>query len=232
VTLVVSIKSAFGLVVAADGMSYYGHGDADVPNAVQKVKVVRSTDWLFSFSGQGTAETLFQTIQASIENGSLTLDPDIRIAVLQFFEAFDFHLAGNFSSSLLLAGFDLEGAPHVYVRETKQGATNVAGDVFALGAQHSTAIWLVQTLLKQASSLDDVAFLAYFAIEQVAGQELKVGDSDKYRIDVCSVTSGTVPKFVTESELQSFAVRSRELLARMQQAFQGEAHGSPKLLRS
>lgn len=218
-TLVVSIKSAFGLVVAADGMAYYGHGDADVPNSVQKVKVVRSTDWLFSFSGQGTAETLFQTIQASIENRSVTLDSDIRIAVLQFFEAFDFHLAGNFSSSLLLAGFDPEGAPHVYVRETKQGTTNLAGDVFALGAQHSTAIWLVQTLLQQASSLDDVAFLAYFAIEQVAGQELKVGSPDKYRIDVCSVTSGNAPKFTSNLGLQLYAARSRELLARMQRAF-------------
>ena len=220
-TLVVSIKSAFGLVVAADGMAYYGRGDADVPNPVQKVKVVRSTNWLFSFSGQGTAETLFQTIQASIENGSLTLDSDIRIAVIKFFEPFDLPLAGNFNSTLLLAGFDTNGAPCVYVRETKQGTTTVAGDVFALGAQHSTAIWLVQTLLQQASSLEDVAFLAYFAIAQVAAQELKVGNPDKYRIDVCSVTSGTVPKFVTESELQSYAARSQELLARMQQAFQG-----------
>ena len=218
-TLIVSIKSAYGLVVAADGMAYYGHGDANVPSPVQKVKVVRSTDWLFAFSGQGTAETLFQTIQASIEKGSITLDPDIRIAVLQFFEAFEFHLAGNFSSTLLLAGFDPEGVPQVFVRETKQGSTTTVGDVFALGAQHSTAIWLVQTLLQQALSLDDVAFLAYFAIAQVAAQEIKVGNPDRYRIDVCALSSRAAPKFVTEPELQSYAARSQELCARMQQAF-------------
>jgi 20S proteasome alpha/beta subunit len=202
-------------------MAYYSHGDANVPNAVQKVKVVRSTNWLFSFSGQGTAGTLFQSIQASIEDGSITLDADIRIAVLQFFDAFDFLLAGNFSSSLLLAGFDTEGAPRVYVRATKAGTTDEMGDVFAIGAQHSTATWLIQTLLQQASCLDDVAFLAYFAIAEVAAQDLQVGSPDKYPIDVCTLTSGNAPKFASESELQSYAIRSQELQVRMQRAFQG-----------
>lgn len=221
-TLVVSIMSAFGIVVAADGMAYNSHGDADVPSPVHKVKVVKGTHWLFSFSGQGTAETLFHTLQASIENGSLTLDPDVRIASLQYFDAFDLHLAGNFSSSLLLAGFDPEGVPWVYVRETKQRTTTVAGEVFALGAQHSTALWLVQTLIQQASSLEDIAFLAYFTIAQVATQELKVGNPERYRIDVATLTPGTTPNFATDATLKSYADRSQKLIAQIQQTFQDE----------
>jgi 20S proteasome alpha/beta subunit len=232
VTLIVSIKSAFGLVVAADGMAYYGHGDADVPHAAKKVRTVRSTNWLFSFSGQGTAETVFQSIQAEIECGRLTFDADIRIAVSDYFGTFDYQMGGNFSTSLLLAGFDGEGNARVYAHDTKNRTTDLLGDVFALGAQHSTAIWIVNTFLQETGSLDDVAFLAYFAIAQVADQDIKVGNPGRYFIDVCTLANGNAPKFAEVPELQKYAERSQEFRARVQRAFQAEATGSPIPLRS
>lgn len=220
-TLVVAVKSKFGLVVAADGMAYYGHGDSDIPHPVEKVKTVQGTNWVFAFSGQGTAETVFHTLQAQIRNEQLSLADDIEVAVGVYFEAFDYHMGSGFSSSLLLAGFDSKNEPQVYAHDTKGRATDRQPDVFALGAQHSTAIWIVRTFLDEASSLDDIAFLCYFAIAEISAQELKVGNPERYRIDVCTLTPGAAPRFASDLQLESFATRRAEVRNRVQKSFIG-----------
>jgi hypothetical protein len=209
-------------------MAYYGYGDADIPHSTRKIKTISSTNWVFAFSGQGTAEFIFNTIQSQIESGFFPLGSDNRLSLVDYFSAFDSHMDGRFSTSLLVAGFDPNGEAVICVHDAKTRGTDVLGDVFAVGAQHSTASWLIEMLLPQADSLDDVMFLSHFAIAQVAAQELKVGSPDNYRIDVCALKATEPPRFASAEELSLYASRSKELRSRLENAFKPEGESQAK----
>ena len=209
-TLIVAIKSPYGLVLAADGMAYCSYGSSDLPHPASKIRTVSATNWVFAFAGQGSAESAYHAVEARLESGRLSLDKDIRSGAPAYLRAVAMEHGADDSNTFVLAGYEPHGTARVYV-QAGNGLADLAPPVLCIGAQHEAATWIINTLLHGAAAITDVQFLAWFAIAQIAQQELKVGHPEHYAIEVCTIKASAPPQHLDARVLADFSARSSRL---------------------
>jgi hypothetical protein len=156
---------------------------------------VKGTNWVLAFAGWGGVETFYRALQSEVELGHVpAFDPHIEIGGLAYLTALmqkATKAGGKMPQSpTILAGFDIDQQPYILAAVLPDGAPYKESRISARGAQNSTALWILNTLIGCCTSLEDVKKLAYFTISQVAKQELKVGGlEDGYAISMAVLES-------------------------------------------
>jgi hypothetical protein len=196
-TLIVSIQHEGKIVLAADGMAYTpASQNANVPYRKNKLFPVKGTDWVLGFAGWGGIASFHKRLEAEVDLDRIPhFDSHLEVGGFEYFNALrriSEEQGKNMPPSpTLLAGFDINGKPLVISAVLPSGACYDAHEITAFGAQNSTALWILNTLLSCCGSLEDVKRLAYFTISQVAKHELQVGSLEAgYAISLCVLEPG------------------------------------------
>jgi hypothetical protein len=203
-TLVIAIRTASRVIVAADSLSYNTDLEtgANLPFAQNKLHSVAGTDWVMASAGNAVFDTLKREVETEIELGQRPpFDPHLEIGGPAFLRT----LAEKARQEnpveipqcwIALCGFDTKKKPLVLTANPPRPGYMVTGQITALGAQWPTATWILNLLAGSCPTIEAARKLACFTIWQISKQELKVGTIEAgYPISSCVLEYGKPAHF-------------------------------------
>lgn len=221
VTLITVIHDQMGIVVAADGMAYQQHGKDYISYSQQKIKRIHGTSWIFASAGHAGTVGIYDALEAKISQGLLNLNADIRLGGHQYLEEFrSLWTTPQPDTTVLVAGFTPDGDSYVRSWAPLSQKPISLPPIAALGAQQAAATWILRTL-QYSNDLESRKRLAYFAIKQIAQQDIRIGSPERHRIGVCSIVPKHEPEFALDPELEQLAKFAEGAEKRLRSAFLG-----------
>jgi len=221
-TLIVALQTANNkMVLAADSMNLtvgdaLGDSSDQYSYPCEKLYPVRRTNWTLPFAGVSGINSFHRQLETEVELGMRPpFDPHIEIGGPAYLNALIgiSRSAGNVAgeqmpfSPTLLAGFDIDGKPQVLAATLPRPGYCLAPRIFPVGAQETTANWIMRTLGGSCSDLEDVKRPAYFTIWQISKQDARVGKLESgYPFSLCVMSPSGPAQFEKLSVLPEWMV--------------------------
>lgn len=209
-TLIVSLQTADNkIVLAADSLNLtptdaLGDDRDNYCFARNKIHPVEHTRWVLVNAGSSSMGSFNKQLEAEVELGMRpAFDPHIEIGGPAYLNTL-IQIAITAGtpekpmppSPTFLAGFDIHGKSHVLVANPPMLGYSEAQSIHPLGAQETTAFWIMRILGSSCSDLEDVKRLAYFTIWQISKQDVRVGNpAAGYPISLCVMSSDSPAQF-------------------------------------